>query len=296
MTQIWIGLDGGGTKTHVIAENQDHIRFEAMYSGSNHHVIGLERFRNLMETIIKEVEGFYKTTPSELTIVVGGAGIDTEEDVKKLKAITRSLKADFHFVNDADVALISNHEALKGGVLISGTGSIALGYEKGKRFRVGGWGHVVGDEGSGYAIGRDALAACTRMLDGRLEQSDVLQSILDFLKRQPYQLSDYVNDPHTTKEMIAALVPVVLRHRTEPDIKCIIQKSIEDLYEHLRVIDQRLDEGESIALVGGLMLQTSLGTEVIQYAKAKGIKRPLFISDVSPVEGALQMAKKGGFI
>ena len=167
MTQIWIGLDGGGTKTHVIAENQDHIRFEAMYSGSNHHVIGLERFRNLMETIIKEVEGFYKTTPSELTIVVGGAGIDTEEDVKKLKAITRSLKADFHFVNDADVALISNHEALKGGVLISGTGSIALGYEKGKRFRVGGWGHVVGDEGSGYAIGRDALAACTRMLDGR---------------------------------------------------------------------------------------------------------------------------------
>ncbi len=242
---------------------------------------------------MEDVKAFYEVTSSEMVVVLGGAGIDTEADVQKLKDVTSHLNISIEFVNDADVALISSSGA---GVLISGTGSIALGYEKGNRFRVGGWGQLVGDEGSGYAIARDALTLCTQMLDGRLEQTDILKSVLQHLNLKEHQLSDYINAPITTKDMIAALTPIVLSHRLEPSIKRVIEKCIDDLYNHLKVLDEKLNEDEGITLMGGIMTQTTLGSELIQYAREKGVFRPIAISNISPVEGALMMAKKGGFI
>ena len=294
MKKVWIGMDGGGTKTHVIAEDAQQRRFDKTYGGSNYHVSGLDHFKSLMELIINDIMAFYQVSSTALTVVLGSAGIDTDEDVVLLKGAVKPLQAEFTFVNDADVALISNHEGLRGGVLISGTGSIGLGYADGKRFRVGGWGHLVGDEGSGYALGRDVLKLCTHMIDGRAEKDLVLEDVLLTLKVKEHQLSDFINHPSTSKEMVAALVPTMLKHRMEEGVKSIFQKCILDLYEHLSVLNEKVDDGESIALVGGLMSQTSIGEELIRYAKAKGIQRKVFVSDVSPVEGALIMAKRGG--
>ena len=294
MKKVWIGMDGGGTKTHVIAEDTQQRRFEKTYGGSNYHVIGLTQFKERMTVILNDIMAFYQVSNTELSIVLGGAGIDTDEDVDLLQSAVKSLQADFTFVNDADVALISNHERLRGGVLISGTGSIGLGYADGKRFRVGGWGHLVGDEGSGYALGRAVLKLCTHMIDGRADKEPVLEDVFLTLKIQEHQLSDFINHPSTTKEMVAALVPTMLKHRMEDGVKSIFQKCILDLYDHLSVLNEKMDDGESIALVGGLMSQTSIGEELIRYAKAKGIQRKVFVSDVSPVEGALIMAKRGG--
>ena len=294
MKKVFIGMDGGGTKTHVVAEDVKQRRFEKTYGGSNYHVIGLTQFKDLMTLILNDIMSFYQVTSTALTVVLGGAGIDTEEDIALLKQAVHSLQTDFTFVNDADVALISNHEGLHGGVLISGTGSIGLGYKDGKRFRVGGWGHLVGDEGSGYALGREVLKLCTHMIDGRADKDFVLEDVLLSLKVQEHQLSDFINHPNTTKEMVAALVPTMMKHRMEDGVKVIIQKCILDLYEHLSVLNENMDDGESIALVGGLMSQTSIGEELIRYAKAKGIQRKVFVSEVSPVEGALLMAKRGG--
>ena len=63
--------------------------------------------------------------------------------------------------------------------LIAGTGSIALGRDQtGRQARTGGWGHIVGDEGSGFDIGRRALQAVLRAADGRGPQTTLQEALL----------------------------------------------------------------------------------------------------------------------
>jgi N-acetylglucosamine kinase-like BadF-type ATPase len=77
-------------------------------------------------------------------------------------------KAKVLVVNDALVALEAGAPSAPGVVLIAGTGSIAYGRnEHNQSARAGGWGYMLGDEGSGYWIGRAALRACLREADRR---------------------------------------------------------------------------------------------------------------------------------
>src|SRR5205085_1278058 len=66
-------------------------------------------------------------------------------------------------------------------VIIAGTGSIVYGRnQRGEAARAGGWGHLIGDEGSGYWIGREALAAVMRAEDGRGPSTRMTADILEF--------------------------------------------------------------------------------------------------------------------
>ena len=108
----------------------------------------------------------------------GLAGVDRPADYALMRPLLRGLAAQVQLVNDAELAL----EALPGrcGVcLIAGTGSIALGRDPtGHQARTGGWGHIVGDEGSGYDIGRRALQAILQAADGRGPQTSLQAALL----------------------------------------------------------------------------------------------------------------------
>ena len=80
-------------------------------------------------------------------------------------------------VNDATAALVGGTGHPFGVVCVAGTGSIAFGVNRaGERARAGGWGHLLGDEGSGYAIGLEALRAVCRASDGRGPQTALTDS------------------------------------------------------------------------------------------------------------------------
>src|SRR3990170_4420420 len=103
-------------------------------------------------------------------ICLGIAGVDREDDHTVIRGIMKriGLKARILIVNDALVALEAGTPGQPGIVIISGTGSIAYGRNAaGEAARSGGWGHVLGDEGSGYWIGRAALRAVLRAADRR---------------------------------------------------------------------------------------------------------------------------------
>src|SRR5213078_4483038 len=82
-------------------------------------------------------------------------------------------------VNDALIALAAGAGDDPGIVIISGTGSIVYGRnERVEAARAGGWGHMIGDEGSGYWIGREALAAVMRAGDGRGPETGLTAAML----------------------------------------------------------------------------------------------------------------------
>src|SRR4030095_5169289 len=98
-------------------------------------------------------------------ICLGIAGVDRAPDEAIVRGIMKRIgyKATILVVNDALIALQAGIGDLPGIVIVAGTGSIAYGRNaKGEAARAGGWGYVLGDEGSGYWIGRLALRAVVR--------------------------------------------------------------------------------------------------------------------------------------
>src|SRR5262249_20279577 len=109
---------------------------------------------------------------------LGLAGVDRPSDQKLLLPRIQSLAATLRLTNDAEL-LLSAVDGAVGVALVAGTGSIALGRDKhGTSARAGGWGHILGDEGSGYEIGRQALQAAMRAADGRGEATLLLERIM----------------------------------------------------------------------------------------------------------------------
>ena len=164
-----LGIDAGGTKTvcHLADENGTLIA-EARGPGANLQAAGELQVEKVLHDVMAEAVGSRDVVPA--AICLGIAGVDRPEDSVIVAGIMRRIGAHARtlVVNDALVALEAGAPGRPGVVIISGTGSIAYGRNANNEgARAGGWGHVLGDEGSGYWIGRAALRAVLRESDRR---------------------------------------------------------------------------------------------------------------------------------
>lgn len=174
-----LGADGGGTKTiGLIADRAARVIARAQVGPSNQNVIGTENAAaNLAELIGALVRESGRPAEQIGAGVLGlaGAGSDAERE-NLIDAIHSRLereslpKIPLVIKSDARIALEGAFDGGSGVVVIAGTGSIVIAKSpSGETLRVGGWGRVLGDEGSGYWIGLQALRALTLELDGRGE-------------------------------------------------------------------------------------------------------------------------------
>jgi len=141
---------------------------EARRGGANLQAAGELEVEKVLYEVMEEALGKHDVTPA--AICLGIAGVDRPEDARVMRDIMRRIgyKAKCLVVNDALVALEAGAPEQPGVVIIAGTGSIAYGRnERNQAARAGGWGYVLGDEGSGYWIGRAALRAVLRAADRR---------------------------------------------------------------------------------------------------------------------------------
>jgi N-acetylglucosamine kinase-like BadF-type ATPase len=164
-----LGIDAGGTKTVChLADEQGTLLSEARAGGANLQASGELHVEKVIHDVMDEAIGDREVFPS--AICLGIAGVDRPEDSAVVAGIMRRIgfKTRTLVVNDALIALEAGAPGAPGVVIISGTGSIAYGRNRDNEgARAGGWGHVLGDEGSGYWIGRAALRAVLREADRR---------------------------------------------------------------------------------------------------------------------------------
>jgi N-acetylglucosamine kinase-like BadF-type ATPase len=144
-------------------------------------------------------------------------------------------------------------------VLIAGTGAIAFGRGKhGGEARAGGWGPVIGDEGSGFAIARRGLSAVVRDLDGRGPHTQIRDLLFDSEgTRSPAELLQKIYRSEGGPADVAAYFPLVLRAAREGDAiaRTILREAGEELALAAATVIQRLDlKGESfpVSMVGGV--------------------------------------------
>lgn len=175
-----VGIDAGGTKTMcLLADETGHIISEARAGGANLSTAGELAVEKTLHEVMEEAIGGRDIMPA--AICLGMAGVDRPSDGRTVRAIMRRIsgKARVVVVNDALVALVAGAGDNPGIVVISGTGSIIYGRNRENRAaRSGGWGFVLGDEGSGYWIGKRALSAVMRANDGRGPRTLLTEKLL----------------------------------------------------------------------------------------------------------------------
>jgi glucosamine kinase len=164
-----LGIDAGGTKTVCqLANEEGEVLAEARRGGANLQAAGELEVEKVLHDVMEEAIGDLDVRPS--AICLGIAGVDRPEDAHVVRAIMKRIgyQAKVLVVNDALVALEAGAPEEPGVVVIAGTGSIAYGRNgQNQAARAGGWGYMLGDEGSGYWIGRAALRAVLREADRR---------------------------------------------------------------------------------------------------------------------------------
>ena len=257
---LFLGIDGGGSKTlAVIVDATGRERGRGVAGSSNHEVVGLEAAVTAIQHAAGRAAQAATIALPVASAWLGLAGIDHPGDIERLAPHVASLARAVRISNDAELAL----SALPGQVgvaLIAGTGSIVLGRDTlGRTARVGGWGHIFGDEGSGYAIGRAGLQAAARASDGRGPATALLERILaawelgapELLLARVYQPFD--------KTAIAALAPLVLALATAGDevARRIEADAARELALAVTTVAQKLNFPEGalpLAFAGGVLV------------------------------------------
>lgn len=254
---VFAGVDGGGTKTTFVLVDADGLEVgRQTASTSNAAVIGHDAAGAVLR---RGLEQALAETQADL----GGAwfglsGGDRPEDHRKLRPHLEHLSPNIRMSNDAELVLAALPHSI-GLVVVAGTGSIAFGYgASGTRVRAGGWGQILGDEGSGYDLARQMLLAFTAQVDGRGPATDCFDRVMEHLRlEEPFQLIQWVYAQDRTKGDIAALSAIVLAAADAGDAvaRNIVASSAQELAHTARAAARRLDLPPPLplALTGGLL-------------------------------------------
>ncbi len=257
--RFFLGIDGGGTKTvGLLADQAGHIIAKAGAGASNYHAVGEEQTKRVLANVTSQLIADADAALELCTCCLGLAGVGSPADSKVVGRICDDigLPGNRILTHDAQIALVGGAEELSGVIIIAGTGSIVYGINAaGQEAQAGGWGHLLGDEGSGYDIARRALQAVSRAADGRGVRTQLSSLILKALEfTQPRELVSWMHS--VSKDRVAQLAGVVFDAANTNDsvAQRILDEAADELTVAARVVIDNLGFCQPFDLVlsGGI--------------------------------------------
>jgi N-acetylglucosamine kinase-like BadF-type ATPase len=303
MAAFVIGIDGGGTKTlGAIADSSGKILAQHEVGSSNPHSNSLEVVRENLQSLAEKLMAQAGASAADVrAICLGMAGVDRPEDKPMIIDMVHGFlpAAEVIPVNDGVIALMGGALKPIGIIVISGTGSIAFGInEAGERARAGGWGHILGDEGSGYNLALKGLRAVCRAHDGRIPPTQLRDIILGhFGFDRPEQLLGWTRDIQGSKADIASLSRLVHQAHEAGDAAAtgICRDEAQELAITAKAVAEKLFPAGAadweVIVAGGNLRKSDSFFGLFKDALSRelpgiGILRPRR----EPVEGAVLMA------
>ncbi len=305
-----VGLDGGGTKTIAqLADRKGKILSESRGGPSNFQIIGVEESARVVIDLVETCCRNIGCNGSEIGSVVAGlAGAGRPSDQQRMMAGLRKeaqgrgvyLK-DIAVESDARIALEGAFLGDPGIIVIAGTGSIVYAMDsRGRTFRAGGWGRLIGDEGGGYHIGQEAFHAVAKMMDGRGEKTllrRMIGSQFGF-RTQEEIISAIYRDGFD----VATAAPLVFRAAGNKDGAAmnIVSTAASELVETVRAVVEQLERGPKragrifpVAFIGSLLESDNSYSVAVRALVRKRLKNVTIENPVAgPSRGALLMALK----
>ena len=302
-----IGIEGSGIKTTAVLCAMDgNILSEAQGGPSNFHIVGIEKTVSTLLDLIQTCCHSVGCNDSQIGAVVAGlAGVgrvhNQQHILNRLQEVTRTKKNAIEKVvieSNARIALEGAFSGKPGIVVIAGTGSIVYGKDDRERiYRAGGWGRLIGDEGSGYAIGRDALHTLAKVLDGYDEKTKLIKL---FDEKFGFGSQDVILDAiYKENYDFASVVPIVMEAASsgDPIAKKILIRASSDLVEAIKIVVLKMNKGKksvpkrSLSFLGELLVKDNFYSRKIRSVLKREVPLVSYRgAESSPVVGAALMA------
>ena len=303
---MFLGVDGGGTKTAFLILSPEGAVLARHEGGSSYHPeVGIDGVREVLKEGVREVLAEAGLQPSAIRHAFFGLpalGEDPAIDPILAGAPGAALAGGQYSCGNDMVGGWAGALACEDGIVVTaGTGSIAYGEYKGRGARAGGWGEIFSDEGSAYWIGREGLGLFSKMSDGRAPAGPLLDLVrARFKLSRDIDLCGLINTPGgAARSAIAQLSQTVATAAQAGDegAKSIFTRAGAELAQLAGAVRRALDapSGEELALshVGGVFRTGALVLEPFTAALQAGghlyrLQAPL----LTPVVGAALYAAR----
>jgi len=322
--KLILGVDGGGSKTAAriatvgarpardksrpldglvqAATAHDITTLGEGFGGpSNVRAVGAAHAEINLDVAIDAAHRDAGTTGATIDYAVLGLAGSSLPDVHAFImhwAKRRNLATQVDVVHDADPVLAAGTPGGEGVALIVGTGSVAIGTDgHGERSVTGGWGHWFGDTGSGFDLGRRALAAVADAVDGVGPETLLVGEILQRLNTdKPREMLQKLGMAADVRREIAALAPTLLQAAADDDeVALRIVRDAADATArlvHATVKKLNLDAHTPLAVAGGIVCSNTMYREaLLEYLHKLGTAPSSITIVDQPVEGCLAMAR-----
>ncbi|MEO4053081.1 BadF/BadG/BcrA/BcrD ATPase family protein [Solibacillus sp. CAU 1738] len=262
--QYLIGIDGGGTKTRcVIGDIKGNIIDQKVSTSGNINAIPLTQLHDMLKNLIETTLAQTNIPLHDvLQISICLAGADRVSEKEKIhQSFTNSDLFDKIIIqSDAHAALAAGVWGNSGTILIAGTGSIVYGWNGEHYFRVGGWGYLLGDEGSGFHLGKLAIRSILESHDAKLSMRPFQQDILaHFHVQHPPDIISKIYSHKSPVSHIASIChEVLLAYETGDEVASqIVRLTQDELIRLIRLAQSQMDTGKHIVLHGGLFTNSA---------------------------------------
>ena len=290
---FFLGIDGGGTKTEfALADSDGNIIRTTILGTSNPSDIGIDAALNVIKTGISEVCA--DIPKSNISLFAGLAGGSTEGIYEQISDFfERYGFASAKHGSDAMNAISASLGNDDGIAVIMGTGSVTFAQVNGKTHRIGGYGYLLGDAGSGFSLGRIAILSALMCEDGSGAETALYEAVKKRCGTQ--KVLDNLGEFYRGgKRTIAQYAPLVLNAYADGDkvAKNILFSELEEVAKTIRGAAKHLPSEKApirVELCGGLCTKDDIIERVLREILANEnysvniCKNPLII-------GALRLA------
>lgn len=298
-TSLFVGIDAGGSKTELLAAREQSNELLNLFGSSGNPArVGFDGSVDVLSELI--LQATQRLPDGAIAAVCAGvAGAGRADDQRRIREGILNELGDrapnvLRITHDGDIALEAAFEGESGIMVIAGTGSVTLARTRSGDFkRAGGWGYLIGDEGSGFTLGSRGLRALAHAFDGgpHTVLADLLASSRDVVT--PDDLSRIV---YQDKVPLQKFAPMVIQAARDGDDVAldIVTDETERLARQVRWLADRCpDIRTQLALLGGVtnepFYRGILTDALLEVFPGWDVMDPLN----RPVVGAWRMAAEG---
>lgn len=301
--ELVLGIDGGGTRTVVLLATRRGSEWKVLGRGeagpSNRQAVGTPAALAALDEATDRAfaaSGRPRSAVCAACLGLAGAGRPVDQEVVREWAARANLAAEVQVIEDAALLLAAGTPAGWGVAVVAGTGSMAYARDAaGRTARSGGWGPLLGDEGSGYAIALAGLRAAARSADGRATATPLTDHLLAAcgLKRAEELIGVVYRGGD--RASLASLAPVVLdaAEAGDPVADHIVRDAASELAAATAAAARQLQLGAvfPVALAGGLLVASPAYRErFLSAITDRGLSGSPVTLVTEPAEGALRLA------
>ncbi|HSW94498.1 MAG TPA: BadF/BadG/BcrA/BcrD ATPase family protein [Gammaproteobacteria bacterium] len=219
---IFIGVDGGATKSRVRIENSaGHLLGQGVGGPANISLsvdTSWESIYHALEEALSLTTIRLDSADYHFHLGLGLAGCEVPHAVTDFLSRQHPFST-LHLVSDAHVACVGAHQGRDGAIIVVGTGVIGYEIESGKCTRIGGWGFPHDDEGGGAWLGLEAARLTFQWLDRRVEKSPLVEDVFGFFNHDIETFTTWANRANSTE--FARLAPLVINHAQQEEVAAL---------------------------------------------------------------------------